>query len=66
MNSLEADGAATLYLADREGGRARLNLGASYQSDSGLSARVMTTLDGLGARRDFRAYGLEASIQFEF
>lgn len=64
--SLEADGAATLYLADREGGRARLNLGASYQSDGGLSARVMTTLDGLGARRDFRAYGLEASIQFEF
>ena len=64
--ALAADGAGRRYLVDEEGGRARINLGGSYQSDGGLSARVMTSFDGIGAQHEFRAYGIEASVNFEF
>ncbi|MBY6199822.1 hypothetical protein KUV65_00475 [Maritalea mobilis] len=62
---VEGDGAASAYIDDSEGGRARLDLGYRFMGDAGLMLSGDLFVDGIGSG-DFMTYGAEIGLSMEF
>lgn len=62
---VEGDGAATAFIDDAEGGRARLDLGYLYDAGRGLSVSADVFVDGIGSGA-FLTRGVSLSVAMEF
>jgi hypothetical protein len=62
---VDGDAVAAAFIDEREGGRARLDLGYRYSSGEGLSASADVFVDGVGSG-EFSTYGVNLGVQFDF
>jgi hypothetical protein len=62
---VDGSGAASAFIDNEEGGRARLDLGYLFDGGDGLTASAGLFLDGIGAP-EFDSYGLEVGVNLRF
>ncbi|RFU12531.1 hypothetical protein DZD18_11560 [Rhodobacteraceae bacterium W635] len=62
---VEGDGAASAYIDESEGGRARIDLGYRFNNGGGLTLGGGVFVDGVGSD-DFTTYGAEVGLSLEF
>lgn len=63
---VRGNGAASAYVSDTEGGRARVDLGFRYSNGTGFSASGGGFLDGLGRGQEMRTHGMQLLMSLEF
>ncbi|MFQ6547716.1 hypothetical protein AADZ90_007140 [Aestuariibius sp. 2305UL40-4] len=65
-SEVSSDGAATAYIPNEDGGRARIDYDLRYDNGSRVTSSLAGFVDGLGSESGLQTHGQEFELQMKF